>query len=154
MFDNNDKHLIQAIQQDIPLTLDPYGKLAEKIGCTKKEVLRRLQNLSDRGILKRIGAILRHRDSGYTVNGMLVCEVDKERIEWVGMKLSMLTNVSHCYERKGYTDWPYNLYAMVHAKTKSEMEQVVNSFTKEVGIKNYNILYSVKELKKSSMRYF
>lgn len=154
MFDAVDQKLIREIQEDIPLTPDPYGAIAQKIGCSKEEVLRRLQSYAAAGILKRIGAILHHRELGFTVNGMFVCVVAPEQTEKVGAQLAALPQVSHCYERKTHPDWPYNLYAMCHGRTLAELEEVVAAFVREMEIREYEILYSTAELKKSSMKFF
>jgi DNA-binding Lrp family transcriptional regulator len=154
MFDKIDKLLIKEIQGDIPLTQDPYGDIAKRIGCSKDEILKRLENYSTRGIIKRIGAILNHRDSGYTENGMFTAVVPEEQIEIAGKKLTSLLNITHCYERKCYPEWPYNFYAMIHGKNKEEVEAIVNNFVNEMGIKDYQILYSIEEFKKTSMKYF
>jgi siroheme decarboxylase len=154
MFDELDQKLIQAIQADIPLTVDPYGDIAKKIGCSKEEVLGRLHRYTKNGTLKRIGAILNHRESGFPINGMFAGVVPKKQLEEAGTRLAAIPQVSHCYERKTYPNWPYNLYGMVHGKTKSEVEQVVKAFVQELQIQEYQILYSTEELKKSSMKYF
>jgi DNA-binding Lrp family transcriptional regulator len=154
MFDEIDQKLIQAIQADIPLTLDPYGDIAKTIGCSKEEVLIRLHSYAENGILKRIGAILHHRDSGFPINGMFACVVPEGQMGEAGERLASLPQVSHCYERKTYPNWPYNLYGMIHGKTKSDVELVVKAFVQDMKIQKYEILYSTEELKKSSMKYF
>lgn len=154
MFDELDQKLIQILQADIPLTLDPYGDIARETGCSKAEVMKRLQKYFQSGILKRIGAILHHRGAGYPYNGMLACIIAEDKIEAVGRFLAAIPQVSHCYERKTDPEWPYNLYGMVHGHTQEEVEQVVSNFVREMRIQQYQILYSTEELKKASMKYF
>lgn len=154
MFNEKDRLLIREIQGNIPLTGDPYGDIAKKVGCSKDEVLRRLESYFEKGIIKRIAAILNHRDSGYTENGMFTAVVPVDKIENAGKKLTSVPNVTHCYERKCYLEWPYNLYAMIHGKSKEEVESLVKDFVHEMDIKDYQILYSTKEFKKTSMKYF
>jgi DNA-binding Lrp family transcriptional regulator len=154
MFDEIDKLIIKEVQEDMPLTLDPYGDIAKKIGCSKTEVIKRLKKLNENGLMKRIVAILNHRDSGYPENGMLAAVVPKNVLMDAGQKLSVESNVTHCYERKSYDNWPYNLYAMIHGKTRSEVEDTVKKFVTETNIVDYQILYSTKEFKKSSLKYF
>ena len=154
MFDKTDELLIKELQGDIPLTLDPYGDIAKKIGCSKREVLKRSEILADNGIIKRIVAILYHRSSGYTENGMFAAVIPSKQMENASKKLTLVPNVSHCYERKCYPEWPYNFYAMIHGRTKEEVETVVTNFIQETGIKEYQVLYSIKEFKKTSMKYF
>jgi len=154
MFDELDQKLIQIIQSDIPLTPDPYGDIAMEIGCSKTEVIKRLQSYSQSGILKRISAVLHHRDAGYQFNGMLVCIISEDKIENVGRTLAAIPQISHCYERKTDPQWPYNLYGMVHGHTQEEVEQVVSNFVRKMQIQQYLILFSTEELKKTSMKYY
>ncbi len=154
MFDELDILIIKEVQENMPLTLDPYGDIAKTIGSTRTEVIKHLKKLNDNGFMKRIVAILNHRDSGYPENGMLAAVVPKDVLMDAGQNLSDEANVTHCYERKSYDNWPYNLYAMIHGKTRSEVENTVEKFITETNIDDYQILYSTKEFKKSSLKYF
>ncbi len=154
MLDKFDELLIKELQGDIPLTMDPYGDIAKKIGCSKYEVLQRMENLVNNGIIKRVGVVLYHRNSGYTENGMFAAVVPLNQMNEAGEKLTAMPNVTHCYERKCYPDWPYNLYSMIHGRGKKEVEILVKNFVQEMDIKDYQILYSTVEFKKTSMKYF
>lgn len=149
-----DKKIIKSLETDIPITLNPYQKIAEDLNIDREELLQRLRQLKERKILKRISAILHHRDSGYQANGMFVCQFSKKEIDEVGQEISKLQEVSHCYQRKNYQKWPYNLYAMMHGKNKEELEEMIEKLAEKYSIDDYQILYSTEELKKSSMKYF
>ncbi len=151
--DPTDERLIREIQQDIPLTLDPYAAIAEKIGCSKAEVIARLQAMRQNGILRRIGAVLHHRDSGFPINAMLVCRAPAELLDEAGEALARLPEVSHCYQRRPHSAWPYNLYGMMHGRTRTEIEQAVASYVEAFGIREFELLYSTAELKKTSLVY-
>ncbi|TDX46389.1 DNA-binding Lrp family transcriptional regulator [Halanaerobium congolense] len=152
--DELDKKIIKVLETDIPLTLNPYQKIAEDLNIDRAELLTRLQKLKERKILKRISAILHHRDSGYQANGMFVCHFSEQEIDQLGKEISKLEAVSHCYQRQTYQNWPYNFYAMMHAKNKEELEKKVNQLVEKYKIEDYQILYSTEELKKTSMKYF
>ena len=152
--DELDKKIIKAFETDIPLTLNPYQKIASELNIERAELLKRLQKLKERNILKRVSAILHHRDSGYQANGMFVCHFSKKEIDEAGREISELEAVSHCYQRKTYQNWPYNFYAMMHGKNKEELEKMIEELVEEYKIEDYQILYSTEELKKTSMKYF
>ena len=154
MFDEIDKLLIREVQGNMPLSLDPYGDIAKKIGCSRKEVIKRLKNYSEKLIMKRMVAILYHRDSGYPENGMFAAVIPEQSLNDAGYKLSAEPNVTHCYERKSYNNWPYNLYAMIHGRTRNQVEDIVENFVNDMEVEEYQILYSVEEFKKTSMLYF
>lgn len=152
--DELDKKIIKAMEENIPLSLNPYQKIADDLNIEREELLKRLKNLKERKILKRISAILHHRDSGYQANGMFVCHFSKKEINDKGKKISQLKEVSHCYQRKSYQKWPYNFYAMMHARSREALENKIEKLAAEYNIKDYQVLYSTEELKKSSMKYF
>lgn len=154
VIDAVDQSLIKMLQGTLPLTENPYQTMGEMLGLTEDEVVQRLQALHDSGKLKRIAAILRHQQSGYCSNAMVVFQVPEELLEKLGRLLAESSLVSHSYERKTYERWPYNLYAMTHGKTAEEIEAFVDAFVVAQGITQYQILYSQEELKKTSMVYF
>lgn len=151
--DQTDQELIKALQGSLPLEENLYEAIGKILGISEDEVIERLKALKDSGRLKRIGAILRHQKSGYVNNAMAVFRVDAAMTETVGKELALSPLISHCYERKPYERWPYNLYAMLHSRKEYEIEAFVESIVKTYGIDAYEILYSIKELKKTSMIY-
>lgn len=146
-----DRRLVRELQDSIPLTEDPYATIGERLGLTEDEVVERLRALRDSGRLKRIGAVLRHRETGFGANAMVVFAAPPEAIETLGARLAESPLVSHCYERPAYDCWPFSLYAMVHARTEEEITEFVLAFVSENGIRDFRILPSLEELKKTSM---
>jgi len=152
--DRVDQELIKALQGNLPFDENPYEAIGKKLGITEDEVIEILRSLKASNRLKRISGVLRHQKSGYTHNAMVVFRTDAAMAETIGMELSLSPLISHCYERMSYESWPYNIYAMLHSRKEFEIEAFVESFVKTYGIDDYEILYSVKELKKTSMVYF
>ncbi|MFN2362980.1 MAG: hypothetical protein ABR596_01690 [Halarsenatibacteraceae bacterium] len=153
--DSLDKKIIALIQKDMDLVKKPFKLIADKCGCKEDEILDRLKKMKKAGALKRIAPLLYHRRSGYQANGMVVWTVDKEEIDEAGYKLAAFEQVSHCYHRPAYPpDWPYNLYAMTHAKSDKELEAIAEEMAEKIGNKAYQIIYSLEEFKKASMKYY
>ncbi|MFA5627246.1 MAG: hypothetical protein WC965_07205 [Thiohalomonadaceae bacterium] len=153
--DNIDHALIIASQAGLPLTPDPYKYLAEKLDISASEVMQRLQAMQERGIIRRIGLVPNHYTLGYTHNGMSVWDVPDERIHILGPKLGTLPFVSHCYRRPRYLpDWPYNLFAMVHGRSRAETDAQVAEILQLLGdeVRAYDVLYSTRILKKTGLR--
>lgn len=142
--------IMRELQQDFPLVPEPYAEIAQRIGCTVDEVLKRLKHLQACGSLKRIGAVLKHRKAGFEANGLFVCLVPEEQMNEAGRMLASYKEVSHCYHRSPCHDWPYNLYAMIHGICKNDVLAIAEQFTSEQHIQVYEILFSTEELKKTS----
>ena len=149
-----EKKVIALIQGDIPVTERPYLALAEKIGISEEALIEILQNLDKMGIIRRYGATLRHQKSGFKANAMVAWKVAEARTDEVGEKMAGFKEVSHCYRRNPAPDWPYNLYTMVHAKSEKSCYEIAEKISKTISVDTYTLLFSKKELKKTSMEYF
>ena len=154
MFSQLDKSIIIRLQDEIPLVSQPYKAIAEELGITENELLDKIRELQTEGVLRRLGATLHHRKAGYSANAMVVWIVHEEKTEEAGKIMASFNPVSHCYLRSTSPDWPYNMYTMVHARTKQECEEIVSKIADAIQIYEYEMLYSTKEIKKSSMKYF
>ena len=122
---------------------------------SEEELLDRARELASTGIMRRFGAVLRHRRVGYTANGMACWIVPDARIEEVGRRAAQFSQVSHCYQRPAYPPrWPYSLFTMVHGQAKMEVESVIAEIARETGLDRYKVLFSTREFKKERVRYF
>jgi DNA-binding Lrp family transcriptional regulator len=153
--DATDRALIVATQSGLPLVAEPYHALAAQLGISAEEVMQRLQAMQQNGIIRRIGLVPNHYALGYTFNGMTVWDVPDERIHILGPQLGALPFVSHCYRRPRYLpDWPYNLFAMVHGRSRAETDAQVEEIAQLLGDDNrgHAVLYSTRILKKTGLR--
>lgn len=155
MLDAMDRRLIAATQGGLPLVAEPYRVLAGQLGLDEAEVIARLQKLLDRGAIRRIGAIPNHYALGFTANGMSVWDIADEDVVEVGPKVGALDFVTHCYERPRHLPvWPYNLFAMVHGRTRDEVRAKVAEIAALVGpaVRAHDVLFSTRILKKTGLR--
>jgi len=153
-FSTEDKKVVRQIQGDLPLCPAPFEPLARQLGLDEKEFLKRVRNFMRRGIIRRFGAILRHQKAGFRGNAMVVWKVRPEQIHRVNRAMVSFPAVSHCYLRPLLPQWPYNLYTMIHGLCDRECRSWAREISKVTGLKDYRILFSRREHKKSSMRYF
>lgn len=149
-----DKRIIRQIQGDLPLSLTPFSPLARKLGLEEGRFLKRVDDLIRRGLIRRFGAILRHQIAGFRGNAMVVWKAPEDQAEKIGRLIASHPAVSHCYLRPPRPCWPYNLYTMIHGKNDPDCRRLAGQLSKKAGIKDYRLLFSKRELKKSSMRYF
>jgi siroheme decarboxylase len=149
-----DKRVIRQIQGDLPITLTPFTPLAAKARLSEKEFLGRIRGLVRRGMIRRFGAILRHQIAGFKGNAMVVWMVPEDKIDEAARIIISYPAVSHCYLRPLHPEWPFNLYSMIHGRSDRDCRLLAKRLSRETGLKNYKILFSKRELKKSSMRYF
>jgi len=149
-----DKEFIRELQKDIEIVKEPFTELAKRLGISVEELFAKAKEYERIGVMRRFAAILRHRDAGFVANGMIVWKVPEEKIDEIGMKLAEFPQVSHCYRRPVYQDWPYNLFSMVHARTEEAAEKLAVEMSKHVSMTDYKILFSSREFKKERVKYF
>lgn len=150
--DKIDKQLLKLTQEGIPIVSEPFKYIAEKLALSGDEVIKRLENMIKEGAVRRFGASIGHRVIGITANAMCTWNVPDERVEEVGAVMTGFPEVTHCYERPRYKDWKYNLFTMIHAYTREECEKIAKEISLATGIKDYAILFSEKEFKKTGVR--
>ncbi|MBW1892722.1 MAG: Lrp/AsnC family transcriptional regulator [Deltaproteobacteria bacterium] len=149
-----EKKIIASIQGDIPVTQRPYLEISKTLRIEEEELLDILQNLVNKGVIRRFGATLRHQRSGFKANAMAAWQVDEARINEVGEVMAGFKEVSHCYRRNPAEGWPYNLYTMIHALSEESCKEIALKMSEKTSVKNYSLLFSRQELKKTSMKYF
>jgi len=149
-----EKKIVASIQGDIPVVKLPYAKIAKQLDISEDILIDTLKKLCEKGVIRRLGATLRHQNSGFESNAMAAWIVEEERVEEVGKKLASFRQVSHCYRRNPTGKWPYNLYTMIHAKNEKSCRETVRMMSEAASVHKYAILFSRRELKKTSMKYF
>ena len=154
MLNDLEKKVIQYLQGDLPLTARPFAVLAEKIGIHEEELLDRIKSLKEQGILRRLGATLYHQRVGFKANAMVAWYVPNDLIDETGFLMATFQEVSHCYQRKIEEKWRYNLFTMIHGKSKKDCQSICKRIAQKTGIKDYVLLLTLKEYKKTSPQYF
>jgi DNA-binding Lrp family transcriptional regulator len=153
-YDELDIAIIRALQGNMPVVEEPYADAAAELGLPQERFLDHLSGMQERGILRRVAAILYHRRAGFSANGMGVWKVPDAQIFDVGRRMAAVRGVSHCYQRPTYEDWPYSVFTMAHGRSKEECDAVLDSIAEQTGIRERATLYSSTEFKKVRLLYF
>jgi DNA-binding Lrp family transcriptional regulator len=149
-----DRHIISALSRDLPESVAPFEQIATEIGISEEELLVTVREFRRSGVVRRLGATVNQRKIGLAANAMVVWRVPEERVEEAARTIVASPLVSHCYEREMQPTWPYNLYAMLHARTIQQVEDVVADLTQAIGGEKCRLLFSTREFKKVSPEYF
>ncbi|WP_066149997.1 MULTISPECIES: AsnC family transcriptional regulator [Hydrogenophaga] len=153
--DELDRRIIRATQSGLPLVPRPYEAVGAALGISGEQVRERLQAMLEEGLVRRIGAVPNHYRLGFTANGMSVWDVADERVDELGERIGQLPFVSHCYRRPRKPPvWPYNLFAMLHGRSRDEVEAQAQQVAALLGdaCRAHDILYSTAILKKTGLR--
>ena len=147
--------VLRIVQANLPDSLTPYADMAQQAGMTEAQVLDLLSSLKESGAIRRFGASIKHQKTGWTHNAMVAWKVQKDMVEQCGTQASLHDHISHVYYRpSAASDWPYELYTMIHGRSEAECLGVVEDVRRATSLKEHAILRSLKELKKTSMTYF
>ncbi len=149
-----DRAIVRAVQSDLPTTARFFDAAAAQAGLTVPELFAWMSEMMSYGYLRRFAAILRHQEAGFTANGMITWRVPEDRVDEVGYKAAAYPQVSHCYRRPVYPDWPYNVFSMVHARSRESCEEIAGRMAADLGVSDYIILYSTHEYKKTRVESF
>jgi DNA-binding Lrp family transcriptional regulator len=149
-----DINAIRALQVDMPLVSRPFAEEAKTVGMSEDELLEFGHKFVADGRMRRCAAILRHRRAGFLANGMGVWKMPEERAEELGYRIAAFPQVTHCYQRPVYEDWPYRVFSMVHARTEEKVREVIAGISNDTGLPEYDILFSTREFKKTRVPYF
>jgi len=146
----NEKLILTKLQNDLHLTARPFDFLCGN-GLGIEDVLGIIQKLIDKSVIRRIAAVVDHRKLGFIANVLFVGKVPQDRIVEAGKALARFRAVTHCYERKTFEGWPYNLFAMMHGKSFGDIQRVIDKFVETEDIDSYELLPTAAELKKQSI---
>lgn len=151
---------VRVVQEDLPLVERPFATWAEQINHAaaaslgEEGVLEMIASFKERKLMRRLAAVMNHRTAGFKANAMGVWAVPEDRLDELGPQMAGFAAVSHCYRRPTYPDWPYSVFTMIHGRTARDCEVTVEAIRNETGVDDYCLLWSVKEYKKTRVRYF
>jgi len=147
-----DKDILRLAQGDLPVCEEPFAAWATELGISQDELISRLKRFKENGIIRDFKAILRHQKAGILANAIVTWAVEDKRVEEAGKELCGYEAITHCYERPDFGQ--YNIFTMIHAKTKKDLQDMVMRISEETGLRDYKVFWSKREFKKSSMQYF
>ncbi|RCK80855.1 MAG: Heme biosynthesis protein related to NirL and NirH [Candidatus Ozemobacter sibiricus] len=149
-----ERNLLKELEGGFKLERSPFKRIARELGYTEQEVIETIKKFRDNGVIRRIGIAVRPERLGQTCNALVVWDVPQARVEEVGTLMAARPEISHCYDRETPAGWTGNLFTMIHAKDELHLAKILSELTEATGLHPVKILRTVRELKKTSMRYF
>lgn len=156
MIDPIDLQLIVAVQEGLPIIARPYQAIAGQLDISEMAVIDRLKSLKQQGLIKRLGVIVKHRRLGYQANAMVVFDMPDDIVQHKGQQISQFTFINLCYLRPRQGEhWPYNLFCMIHGKSREIVQQQLTQLIADCALENYayDILFSQRCFKQRGALY-
>jgi siroheme decarboxylase len=151
-----ERRLLEAIEDGLPIVSRPYRDIGRRLGLSEAKVIEGLASLIERGIVKRFGFVVRHRELGYAANAMVVWDIPDEEVGEIGRRMSEFPFVTLCYRRpRRPPRWPYNLFCMIHGKDRETVLEQIDRLRREAGLTAvpYAVLFSRRRFKQRGARY-
>jgi len=148
------KDIVKLLQNDIEIISEPFRNIILQLNISYDIFFKLVNELKESKIMRRFASILNHRKAGFNANAMVVWDIDENNGEDIGKIAASFSAVSHCYLRPKYPNWQYNLFTMIHGKTKEDTNNVIEDIANEIEYKSYMPLYSSREFKKVRLEYF
>lgn len=146
--------ILSALQNGFKLEARPFKRIGNEVGCSEEEVIDVISKCCDEGIIRRIGVAIKPENAGFVCNALTAWKVSSDKVHEVGSELAEMREVSHCYDRECPEGWDYNLFVMLHAQSREQLEELIKNISERFDLKEYKVMKTVRELKKTSMKYF
>jgi DNA-binding Lrp family transcriptional regulator len=153
--DGIDRELLAALEAGLPLVPMPYAALGKDVGLTEEEVIGRLRRLLADGVVRRFGAVVRHRALGYVANAMVVWDIGDEDVVVAAESMVAFPFVTLCYRRPRRDGWPYNLFCMIHGRERPVVLAQVEHIRAALGglVRSHEVLFSTRAFKQRGASY-
>lgn len=145
---------VRELQKDLPLVSRPFALAAKALSWTEGKVVRELKRYIRSGAIRRFASVLRPVNAGFPANVLTVWAPRVEQVSALGTIAASNKNVSHCYERPTFPNWPYSVYTMIHGRSVAECDNVIRAISRQSGVTSYRKLTSIGEYKKIRVEYF
>ncbi len=150
---SEDLALLNALENGLPIGPRPYVEIATRIGMSEEAVIGRLRALVERGVIKRLGLVVRHRELGFTANAMVVWDIEDNRVDEIGEAFAEFPFVTLCYRRPRHRpQWPYNLFCMIHGRDRETVLDQIKELSARAGHPSMDILFSRRCFKQRGAR--
>lgn len=152
--DKKTQKILRELQDGFKLETRPFMRIANELDCTEDEVIRVIEKYREEGVIRRIGVAVHPEKLGHSYNVLVAWKVPEDRLEEIGSQLSLIRAISHCYDRECPPGWDLNFFTMIHSRNEEEFNELIATITQKYGLTEYKAYPTVRELKKTSMRYF
>lgn len=150
---STERAVINELQTDLPLVPRPFDMISARLSMDVEEFLNQCRSLHQRGIMRRFGALIRHSRVGFVANAVACWVAEPAIVEVAGRKVAEFREISHCYQRRTTHLWPYNLFGVIHSRSREVCNGIVERISQKTGLDKYVVLFSSREFKKVRVKY-
>jgi DNA-binding Lrp family transcriptional regulator len=134
--DQTDLAILNALQDDLPLVFRPWKAIADRLNISETEMIDRMKNLEESGIIRGISPVLESRSLGLHAATLVALHVPEERLDEIAAVISSYAEVSHNFQRDHY----YSLWFTIAAQNEEGIQRVLHEILQQTGIPAADVL--------------
>ena len=147
--DNINNTILSELQNNFPISANPYNAIADRVGLTKEELWGRIQELLDTGIIRRIGLSLDSKKLGFC-STLAAIRVHPDRVAEASGFINTFHEVTHSYQRKD----DYNVWFTLITENGARIEEFLEIIRTKLSLNALDVLnLPVKRLFKLDARF-
>lgn len=113
------KQLVNGYQKDFPLCSEPFNYIAAQLNVDPEDVLNAYNDLAERQIISRNGAVFDHKKAGASTLAAVALPIEK--LDNVAEIINSFDQVNHNYAREHH----YNLWFVVTDKNIEQLHKTL-----------------------------
>lgn len=124
-----EKQLLNIIQSDLPLISRPFKELAMELGISENKVISIIEDLKQRKIIRRVGAIFDLQKLGYR-STLCTIKAPPQRLDEIAEIVNSYPGVTHNYGREN----EFNLWFTLIAENQEELSRLIEEIKVKAGV--------------------
>ena len=132
--DAYDKQILDIIQSHFPLTSRPYEEVGKQVGLSEADVLGRVRDMKQSGLIRRMGANFSSQSLGWQ-STLCAASVPEDKLDMFVAEVNRHDGVTHNYLREN----EFNVWFALIAPDMDAVETILDSITEATGIKVLNL---------------
>jgi DNA-binding Lrp family transcriptional regulator len=129
--DSFDRKLLARLQNGFPLTSQPFADIGKALALSAAEVIQRIKQLKDNGIIRQISPVFDARSLGYLTT-LVAMKVPEDRLERCFHILHENPYISHAYEREHSLNLWFTLAMPGTTSIEEEMKAIADAIPADI----------------------
>ena len=140
--DVSDRQLSNVLQSSFPLVEEPFDEIGRGLGLSGDEVIRRVETLKGKHVVRQISAIFDTRRLGYKTL-LVAMRFPADKLDAAAQVINEHPGVSHNYARDG----AYNLWFTLAVPPYESLEDTIEEMANRTGAETYRLMPTIRFFK-------
>ena len=147
--DKLNRRILRELQDDFPLEEKPYEIVADRLHISTEDLWKRIEQMLDEGVIRRIGASIDSRKLGFS-STLAAVSVESECVDRAAEIIGRFHEVTHSYLRND----SFNIWFTIIAVDQKRIEEILELIRESLSLEESKVLnLPVKQLFKLDARF-